>query len=109
MNTSSATGALTRKNMPVFRRIVPVLLLLLLLAAGCSEEAVVGFFAGSIALMALAGILLFVLLVWAIVDLIRKDYPTEKKVIWLLVILIIPYLGAILYFILGRDGERLVR
>lgn len=85
------------------------LLLSLLFATGCTKEAVAGLFAGSVFLMAVAGILLFVLLVWAIVDLIRKDYPTEKKVIWLLIILIIPYLGAILYFILGRNTSRVIR
>ena len=84
-------------------------LLVLLLATGCTEEAVAGLFAGSVFLMVIAGILLFVLLVWAIVDLLRKNYPMEKKLIWFLIILIIPYLGAILYFVLGRDTSRVIR
>lgn len=84
-------------------------MLTLLLATGCSEEAAVGLFAGSVALMVIAGILLFILVVWAVYDLIRKDYPAEKKVIWLLIILVIPYVGAILYFLIGRNRPSPIR
>ncbi len=48
-------------------------------------------------------ILWFMLGIAAIVDCVRSDNPS--KILWLIVIILLPYLGAILYFVLGRTRD----
>lgn len=79
------------------------ILLFSFLITGCTEEALRGVIAGSIVLYVIGAILLFALVIFALVDLLRGAYPTNKKILWLIIILIIPYLGAILYFLIGRE------
>lgn len=51
----------------------------------------------------LLGILIFVLDVWAIISVLTGYGSTAHKVIWTLVIILLPVLGLILYLILGRS------
>ena len=53
-------------------------------------------------------IILLVLLfpVVALVSALQNDFPGNEKIIWILVIVFLPILGAILYFLIGR-GKRL--
>jgi len=45
----------------------------------------------------------FVLSLWALVDILKSRFrESTNKIVWLLVILFIPILGVILYFIIGR-------
>jgi len=46
-------------------------------------------------------VLWFVLWIAAIVDCVRSNNP--NKVVWIIVIILIPFLGSILYFLLGRS------
>ena len=45
-------------------------------------------------------ILWFVLWIVALVDCIKSSNP--NKVVWIIVIILLPFLGSILYFLLGR-------
>ena len=45
-------------------------------------------------------ILWFVLWIVALVDCIKSSNP--NKVVWIIVIILVPFLGSILYFLLGR-------
>ena len=45
-------------------------------------------------------LLLVALWIVAIVDCAKSNNP--NKVVWIIVILLVPFLGSILYFILGR-------
>ena len=56
----------------------------------------------------IGSILALILIVLAVLDLVRKPYPLEKKLIWGAVILVIPFLGAILYFLLGRNKQSVI-
>jgi hypothetical protein len=48
----------------------------------------------------------FALFVWAIVDLIKRDFPNNvNKVIWALVIIIVPFFGSLVYLIAGRKAS----
>jgi hypothetical protein len=51
-------------------------------------------------------VLPFVLQVWAIVDALRvpddSHFRTGTKLIWVLVILLFPYVGALIYLVMGR-------
>ncbi len=45
-------------------------------------------------------ILWFVLWIVAIVDCVKSSNP--NKVVWIIVIILLPFIGSILYFMLGR-------
>ena len=47
-------------------------------------------------------ILWFVLWIAAIVDCAKSNNP--NKIVWIIVIILIPFLGSILYFLFGRNG-----
>jgi hypothetical protein len=49
----------------------------------------------------LLSILCFILWIVALVDCIKSSNP--NKVVWIIVIILVPILGSILYFLLGRS------
>ncbi len=49
----------------------------------------------------LGGFILLVLDVWAIVSIVSARASTGKKVLWVLLVLILPLLGFIIWFIAG--------
>lgn len=49
-------------------------------------------------------VILFPLL--ALISIVKNRFPDNDKLIWVLIVLLLPFLGAILYFALGR-GKRL--
>jgi hypothetical protein len=53
----------------------------------------------------LIGIIWFVLIVVAILDLLKRQIPTNTKLLWLIVILIAPVFGSLIYLILGRKNK----
>lgn len=52
------------------------------------------------------GLIILLLDIWAIVSVVRSDAATGKKVLWVLLILILPVLGLILWGIMGPRGNR---
>lgn len=42
------------------------------------------------------------LLIWAIVDIAKSEFPGNGKLIWLLVVLLAGLIGVIIYFAVGR-------
>ncbi len=48
----------------------------------------------------LLGLIVLVLDIIAIVDIIKSTADTGKKVLWLILVLILPVIGMILYFLL---------
>ena len=49
----------------------------------------------------LISVVWFILWIVALVDCIRGNSP--NKVVWIIVIILLPFLGSILYFLLGRS------
>ncbi len=49
----------------------------------------------------LISVIWFILWIVALVDCIRGNSP--NKVVWIIVIILLPFLGSILYFLLGRS------
>lgn len=70
-------------------------------------ETIFLFFAGLGGFEILLVILLpFLLMIWAIVDLIKSDFKDQStKIVWALVILFFPFLGSIIYLIFGRSQK----
>ena len=53
----------------------------------------------------IGGLILLILDIWAIVSTVGSSATTGKKVIWVLVILLLPLLGFILWLLFGpRSG-----
>jgi hypothetical protein len=51
----------------------------------------------------------FALWIWALVDILKNEFTGSNKLIWLLAVIMIPMIGMILYFFIGREqklGER---
>jgi succinate dehydrogenase/fumarate reductase cytochrome b subunit len=54
----------------------------------------------------LVGLLILAGDIWAIINIVQSSASNERKLIWILVVLILPLLGLILWFFLGpRDGR----
>ena len=52
------------------------------------------------------GILILAGDVWAIINIFQSSVSNEKKLLWILVVALLPVLGLILWFFLGpRDGK----
>lgn len=49
-------------------------------------------------------IFLAIFITWliALIDILRSEFTGYNKIIWILVVLFVPLLGAILYFAIGR-------
>ena len=43
--------------------------------------------------------------VYAIVDIAKNDFEGDNKMIWLLIVILVGFLGAIIYFIVGREKK----
>lgn len=59
--------------------------------------------AGSLLLIVFIALFIVLLPVLALVSVLMNDFPSGEKLIWVLVILFLPILGSILYFLIGRD------
>ncbi len=50
----------------------------------------------------IAGLIILILDIWAIVTIIGSGAPTGNKVLWSLLILLLPVIGLVLWLLLGR-------
>ena len=50
----------------------------------------------------LIGLLVLVLDVIAIVDDVKSAAPTNQKALWVILILVLPVIGMVLYFLIGK-------
>jgi hypothetical protein len=49
------------------------------------------------------GILVFVFWIWMLIHAItNKGIPDVEKIVWVLVIIFLPIIGSIIYFLIGR-------
>lgn len=63
-------------------------------------------FAGFKALAFLFALVVFVLWVWMIVDCAKRDFRNQtEKIIWIIVTIFLGWLGALLYFVLIKNGN----
>ena len=51
------------------------------------------------------GLLVLVGDIWAIINIVQSSVSNEKKLLWIIVVVLLPLLGLILWYFLGpRDG-----
>ncbi|HEX2866142.1 MAG TPA: PLD nuclease N-terminal domain-containing protein [Ignavibacteriales bacterium] len=48
---------------------------------------------------------LFLLMLFALVDIVRGTFQNNDKLIWVLIVLFLPILGSILYFLIGSKRK----
>lgn len=62
---------------------------------------------GDIELILISAMLLPMLVsLWALIDAIRSDFTKDiNKLVWILVIICVPFVGGVLYFILSRKQK----
>lgn len=48
------------------------------------------------------GVILLVLDIWAVVDIVKSGKTGGNKVLWVILVLLLPLVGLIAYFIVGR-------
>ena len=54
----------------------------------------------------LVGLLILIGDIWAIINVFQSSASNEKKLLWIIVVILLPLLGLILWFFLGpRDGK----
>ena len=51
---------------------------------------------------ALIGLAVLVLDIVAIVDAVKSSMDTGKKALWIILVLILPVIGMVLYFLIGK-------
>ncbi len=51
----------------------------------------------------LIGFIIFIIDVIVILDIIRSNKDTEKKVLWIIAVILLPVLGPILYYVIGKS------
>jgi hypothetical protein len=54
----------------------------------------------------LLGLLILIGDVWAIINIFQSSASNVKKLVWTVVVLVLPVLGLILWFFLGPRGGR---
>ena len=59
----------------------------------------------SVEINGLIGLLILAADLWAIISVVQSGASTGKKVLWILLVLILPALGLILWFFLGLRGK----
>ena len=53
----------------------------------------------------IVGLIILALDVWAIVTILQGGGSTERKVLWIVVILLLPVIGLVLWLLLARRGR----
>ena len=48
---------------------------------------------------------LFILQIIALVDVLKNNFLNNNKIVWVLVVLLLPLIGPILYFIIGTKQK----
>lgn len=62
--------------------------------------------------MQLNGILGFLILaaeVWAVISIFQSGTSNEKKALWIVLVILVPLIGLIVWFFLGPRGGRAIR
>lgn len=65
----------------------------------------VGGFFGALLMVGLVG-LVFGFWLWALVDCLKREFPGNEKIVWVLVIILLHVLGAVIYLAMGRQQGR---
>ncbi len=51
----------------------------------------------------LIGLLILVVDILVVMDILKSNKDNEKKILWIVVVIFLPVLGPILYYLIGRN------
>lgn len=77
-------------------------------ASALAQTSDAGVFAGLGAMMILVwviGGLLTIFWLWMLVDCLTGPMPTNEKILWAIVMLVVPFVGSLIYFFVKRGGR----
>ena len=83
--------------------------MILLPATLLADAAAAGLFAGMGALMIVlivVGVAASIFWIWMLIDCLTSAMAPTEKLIWVLVIFFLHLIGAILYYVIARNGPR---
>ena len=60
----------------------------------------------SVNVQSLLGLLILIADIWAIVSIFRSGASNEKKALWIVLVVLLPVLGLVLWFLLGPRAGR---
>jgi hypothetical protein len=60
-------------------------------------------FAGGILLTLFIVLFIILLPLAALISVLTSEFQGNDKIIWVLIIIFLPFLGSVLYFLIGRD------
>jgi len=60
-------------------------------------------FGGGIIITLLVILFIFLIPLLALISALMSDFPGNEKILWVVIILLLPFLGSVLYFLIGRN------
>ena len=60
-------------------------------------------FGGGILITLFVILFIFLIPLLALISALMSDFPGNEKILWVLIILLLPFLGSVLYFLIGRN------
>lgn len=60
-------------------------------------------FGGGLLITVLVIVFIFLLPLFALISALTSSFPGSEKIIWVLLIIFLPFLGSLLYFIIGTN------
>ena len=60
-------------------------------------------FGGGLIITLLVILLIFLFPLLALVSVITNSFQGNEKIMWVLIIIFLPFLGSLVYFLIGRD------
>lgn len=60
-------------------------------------------FGGGILITLMVVLFIFLIPLLALISALMSDFPGNEKILWVLIIIVLPFLGSVLYFLIGRN------
>ncbi len=60
-------------------------------------------FGGGIIITLLVVLFIFLIPLLALISALMSNFRGNEKILWVLIILLLPFLGSVLYFLIGRN------
>ena len=60
-------------------------------------------FGGGLIITLMVILFIFLIPLLALISVLMNDFRGNEKIIWVLIIIFLPFLGSLVYFLIGRD------
>ncbi len=65
-------------------------------------------FGGGLLITLMVVLFIFLIPLLALISALTSEFPGNEKILWVLLIIFLPFLGSLLYFLIGRN-QRIIR